>query len=44
MLKVGIDADKDLKFRYTGSHAATVKAVESGAVDPAPATKPCSAR
>ena len=33
MLKVGIDADKDLKFRYTGSHAATVKAVESGAVD-----------
>ena len=33
MQKAGIDADKDLKFRYTGSHAATVKAVESGAVD-----------
>jgi len=33
MQQVGIDADKDLKFRYTGSHAATVKAVESGAVD-----------
>ena len=33
MLKVGIDADKDIKFRYTGSHAATIKAVESGAVD-----------
>lgn len=33
MQTVGIDADKDLKFRYTGSHAATVKAVESGAVD-----------
>lgn len=33
LLKVGIDAEKDLKFRYTGSHAATVKAVESGAVD-----------
>jgi phosphonate transport system substrate-binding protein len=30
---VGIDADSDLKFRYTGSHAATIKAVESGAVD-----------
>ena len=33
MEKAGIDPDKDLKFRYTGSHAATVKAVESGAVD-----------
>ena len=33
MLKAGVDPDKDLKFRYTGSHAATVKAVESGAVD-----------
>jgi phosphonate transport system substrate-binding protein len=33
MQKAGIDADKDIKFRYTGSHAATVKAVESGAVD-----------
>jgi phosphonate transport system substrate-binding protein len=33
MLRAGVDPDKDLKFRYTGSHAATVKAVESGAVD-----------
>jgi phosphonate transport system substrate-binding protein len=33
MLKAGVDPDKDLKFRYTGSHAATVKAVESGTVD-----------
>lgn len=33
MQKAGIDVDTDLKFRYTGSHAATVKAVESGAVD-----------
>jgi len=33
MLKAGVDPDTDLKFRYTGSHAATVKAVESGAVD-----------
>jgi phosphonate transport system substrate-binding protein len=33
MQMVGVDPDKDLKFRYTGSHAATVKAVESGAVD-----------
>ncbi len=33
MQKAGIDPDKDLKFRYTGSHAATVKAVEAGAVD-----------
>jgi phosphonate transport system substrate-binding protein len=33
MQQVGIDPDKDLKFRYTGSHAATVKAVESGVVD-----------
>jgi phosphonate transport system substrate-binding protein len=33
MLKVNVDPDKDLRFRYTGSHAATVKAVESGVVD-----------
>lgn len=33
MKGAGVDPDKDLKFRYTGSHAATVKAVESGAVD-----------
>jgi phosphonate transport system substrate-binding protein len=33
MLGAGIDPDKDLKFRYTGSHAATVKAVESGVAD-----------
>src|SRR5262249_30350835 len=29
----GIDADLELKCRYTGSHAATAKAVETGAVD-----------
>ncbi len=29
----GINPDQDLKFRYTGSHAATLKAVESGAAD-----------
>ena len=29
----GIDADKDLKYRYTGSHPATAKAVEAGVVD-----------
>ena len=33
MKQAGIDPDKDLKFRYTGSHAATVKAVETGAAD-----------
>lgn len=33
MKKAGIDPNKDLKFRYTGSHAATIKAVESGAVN-----------
>jgi phosphonate transport system substrate-binding protein len=33
MLRAGVDPNKDLKFRYTGSHAATVKAVETGAVD-----------
>ena len=29
----GVDPDKDLKFRYSGSHPATAKAVEVGAVD-----------
>lgn len=33
MRQAGVDADADLKFRYTGSHPATAKAVESGAVD-----------
>lgn len=31
--QAGVDVDRDLKFRYTGSHAATAKAVEAGAVD-----------
>src|SRR5271165_6348859 len=31
--KAGVDVDKDLKFRYTGSHPATLKAVETGASD-----------
>jgi phosphonate transport system substrate-binding protein len=31
--QAGLDVDKDLKFRYTGSHPATAKAVESGAAD-----------
>jgi phosphonate transport system substrate-binding protein len=31
--KAGVDADRDLKFRYTGSHSATLKAVETGASD-----------
>jgi len=31
--QAGINADADLKYRYTGSHAATAKAVESGATD-----------
>lgn len=30
---VGINPDRDLRTRYTGSHAATAKAVEAGAVD-----------
>jgi len=29
----GVVADRDFKFRYTGSHPATAKAVESGAAD-----------
>lgn len=31
--RAGINVDVDLKFRYSGSHPATAKAVESGAVD-----------
>jgi phosphonate transport system substrate-binding protein len=31
--KAGVDVDRGLQFRYTGSHAATLKAVEAGAVD-----------
>src|SRR5258708_24125610 len=33
MKQAGINVDADLKFRYTGSHPATAKAVESGAAD-----------
>jgi phosphonate transport system substrate-binding protein len=33
MLHAGISPDKDLQFRYTGSHPATAKAVEAGVVD-----------
>ena len=29
----GIDVEKDFKYRYSGSHPATAKAVESGAAD-----------
>lgn len=31
--QAGINVDSDLKFRYSGSHPATAKAVESGAMD-----------
>src|SRR5215813_3846288 len=31
--QAGIDVEKDFKYRYTGSHPATAKAVESGAAD-----------
>jgi phosphonate transport system substrate-binding protein len=31
--KAGINADQDMQARYTGSHAATAKAVEGGAAD-----------
>jgi phosphonate transport system substrate-binding protein len=31
--KAGVDPDHNLQFRYTGSHPATAKAVEAGAVD-----------
>lgn len=33
MKNAGLNPDADIKFRYTGSHAATAKAVEAGAVD-----------
>ncbi|HEV2988819.1 MAG TPA: phosphate/phosphite/phosphonate ABC transporter substrate-binding protein [Candidatus Angelobacter sp.] len=33
MKQAGIDPDADIQFRYSGSHPATAKAVESGAVD-----------
>jgi phosphonate transport system substrate-binding protein len=33
MKNAGINPDADIKFRYTGSHAATAKAVEASAVD-----------
>jgi phosphonate transport system substrate-binding protein len=33
MRQAGVDVDTDLKFRYTGSHPGTAKAVESGAAD-----------
>jgi phosphonate transport system substrate-binding protein len=33
MRQVGLDPNASLKYRYTGSHPATAKAVESGAVD-----------
>jgi phosphonate transport system substrate-binding protein len=33
MRNAGIDPDSELKFRYTGSHSATAKAVEAGAAD-----------
>lgn len=33
MRQAGLNPDADLKYRYTGSHPATAKAVESGAAD-----------
>jgi phosphonate transport system substrate-binding protein len=33
MSQAGLDADKDLSYRYTGNHPATAKAVEAGVVD-----------
>jgi len=33
MRQAGVDPNNTLKYRYTGSHPATAKAVESGAVD-----------
>jgi phosphonate transport system substrate-binding protein len=33
LLHAGVNPDKDLQFRYTGSHPATAKAVEAGVVD-----------
>jgi phosphonate transport system substrate-binding protein len=31
--KAGVDVDNNIKFRYTGSHPATAKAVEAGVAD-----------
>lgn len=33
LIKAGINSDQEMQVRYTGSHAATVKAVEGGAAD-----------
>jgi phosphonate transport system substrate-binding protein len=33
MAQAGLDPDKDLSFRYSGNHPATVKAIEAGAGD-----------
>ena len=33
MRQAGLDPDTDIQFRYSGSHPATAKAVESGSVD-----------
>lgn len=33
LTKAGVSPDRDLQFRYTGSHPATAKAVEAGASD-----------
>lgn len=33
MALIGIDVEKDLRYRYTGNHPATAKAVEAGVVD-----------
>lgn len=33
MLQAGLDPEKDLKYRFTGNHPATAKAVEAGVVD-----------
>ncbi|HLI12916.1 MAG TPA: phosphate/phosphite/phosphonate ABC transporter substrate-binding protein [Alphaproteobacteria bacterium] len=33
LTKAGIDPDRDMRYRYTGSHPATAKAVEAGVVD-----------
>jgi len=33
LARSGFDVEKDFKYRYTGSHPATAKAVESGSVD-----------
>ncbi|MDQ2909299.1 MAG: phosphate/phosphite/phosphonate ABC transporter substrate-binding protein [Candidatus Eremiobacteraeota bacterium] len=33
MLQAGLDPERDLRYRYTGNHPATAKAVEAGTVD-----------